>query len=274
MQMPNFVRYLMVAPCVALLSLNLFAEEAEDCSAHIFWQHGNVPILLTSPHGASRHKLLSALPARQGVVNGEKVRFFVSRADAKTDVVTHGIAEKLMSVGLRPFMVVAGIHRSQIDFNRAPNQAYDDERAIPCYTLYHQKVRQSVVAIRQQWKYGFMLDVHGQSLFADEIIRGTRNQKTIQQLISRHGVDVSEAENGFYRQLREMNYDVQPAVGGKERYYYGGYTLQRYGSHHANGIDALQIEIGHKLRVNTDKRLRLIDDIAQALEDFYIAYYQ
>jgi N-formylglutamate amidohydrolase len=264
----------MVTPCVTLLSLNLFAEEAVDCSAHIFWQQGNVPILLTSPHGASKYKILSTLPARQAVVNGKKVKSFVDRADAKTDEVTHGIAKKLMATGLRPFMVVAGIHRSQIDFNRAPNQAYEDERAFSCYAFYHQKVKQGVVAIRQQWKHGFMLDVHGQSRFADEIIRGTRNQQTIRQLISRYGVDVTEAENGIYRQLREMNYAVQPTAGERERYYYGGYTLQRYGSHHANGIDALQIEIGRKLRVNKDKRRQLIDDIAQALEVFYIAYYQ
>lgn len=245
-----------------------------QCSEYFFVQEGNIPVLLTSPHGAHKSRVLPHLPVREGYYKGEKVKSFVNRADSKTDKITHGINDYLKGQGLIPFVIIAGISRRQIDFNRRPTRAYEHELAIPCYQYYHQNIRDSIDTIRQRWGKGFLLDVHGQSRFPDEVIRGTRNQQTIAHLLERYGSDVTEESDGFYFVLREKNYDVQPNVGKKERYYYGGFTVKSYGSHHENGIDALQIELGRSIRMNSQRRQQVIRDVGEAIEKFYLKYYQ
>ena len=106
------------------------------------------------------------------------VKKFVNRADKYTDMIAFAVSEKLQSQGVRPYFVIAGINRSQIDFNRPPNQAYEDDRAQQCYSFYHHKIRQAIADIRYRWGQGFLLDIHGQSKFSDDIIRGTRNKQT------------------------------------------------------------------------------------------------
>lgn len=239
------------------------------CSDYIYYQEGNVPILLTSPHGAGKTQLLPGVPARQG---GDFKRF-VNRADQYTDKLTWSIAESLKQNGFRPFVVVAGVHRSQIDFNRPPEQAYETVQAEHCYRYYHQRLRQAIDNIQHSWQHGFMLDVHGQSKYDYEILRGTRNKETIDQLIQRFGTDVSEEKNGFFTVLREKKYDIHPKPNKRERYYYGGFTLRQYGSHLSNGIDAMQVEIGRAIRKNKERREKMAVDIAEAITRFYQTYY-
>lgn len=260
---------------ILLLLQATFAYSVEDdCSAHIFWQQGDIPVLLTAPHGASKHQVLANLPIRQGVYAGKPVKGFVRRADIKTDVIARQVAERLEQRGLRPFLLIAGIHRSQIDFNRPPAKAYESPLASKCYQYYHQKILHSIRQIRSRWQHGFLLDIHGQGRFSEQIIRGSRNLETLQALIHRYGRDVSEAKGGLYAELRSLGYNIQPPVGAKERYYKGGFTVKTYGSHQGvNGLDALQIEIGRDYRTNSQKRDHLIDHLTTAITSFYTMYY-
>lgn len=246
-----------------------YANLAYACSDYIDYQEGNVPILLTSPHGAGKAQLLPSVPPRQG---GDFKRF-VNRADQYTDKLTWSIAKYLKQNGFTPFVVVAGVHRSQIDFNRPPEQAYETVQAESCYRYYHQRLRHALNNIRDNWQYGFMLDVHGQSKYDYEILRGTRNKETIEGLIQRFGKDVSEEENGFFTVLREKTYHIHPRRHKRERYYYGGFTLKQYGSHLPNGIDAMQVEIGRAIRKDKDRREKMAADIAEAITRFYQRYY-
>jgi len=262
------IHYLNILRCSILL-LPFYISTASACSDYILYEEGSFPILLTSPHGAGKTKLLPGVPLRQG----ENVKRFVTRADQYTDKLTRDIAERLKKKGLIPFMVVAGIHRSQIDFNRRPERAYEVEQAKECYAYYHQKIRHAVRQIKEKWNYGFMLDVHGQSKYDYDILRGTRNKQTIKKLIQRFSRDVTEEEEGFFTILREKGYDFHPKRKKKERFYYGGFTLKQYGSHLANGIDALQVEIGRNIRINKLQRDEMAEDIAEAISRFYQRYY-
>lgn len=249
-----------------VLSSNVFA-----CEQYIAYQKGTIPVLLSSPHGADTTRLLPGVPPRTG---GHIEQGFVNRADQFTDVLTWRVGELLMEKGLKPYIVVAGINRSQIDFNRAPDQAYESEEAAPCYHYYHEALKKVIADIRQQWGAGFILDVHGQSRYDYDILRGTRNKQTIQQLIRRYERDVTEEEEGFFTILRESaRYSIHPDKGKKERYYYGGFTLMQYGSHRESGIDALQVEVGRKIRINENSRELIAQDLAEAIGRFYHRYY-
>ena len=52
----------------------------------------------------------------------------------------------------------------------------------------------------------------------------------------------------------------------------GHHTLETYGSPHAEGIDAIQIEISTALRAITVKRGILIDDLARAISSLVDNY--
>jgi hypothetical protein len=45
----------------------------------------------------------------------------------------------------------------------------------------------------------------------------------------------------------------------------GGYTVETYGGHHADGIDAIQLEIVAELRTNPTVRATLATDLANAI---------
>ena len=213
---------------------------AANCLNHIVYQEGSIPVLLTSPHGASSVKRLPGVRERSGL----NIPSFINRSDTKTDKITQNVAAQMERWKLAPFVVIAGIHRSQIDFNRPAQWAYEDSKSANCYRQYHRQIRKAVDHIRRRWGQGFLIDIHGQSRFVHDIMRGTRNHQTIRQLLERFGEDVTEQPGGFYHSLRQKGYDVQPNVGAKEAHYSGGFTLKVYGSHQPDGIDALQIELG------------------------------
>lgn len=251
-------------------SLYFLTAQAFDCASHIQYQKGDVPILLTSPHGASKSQLLPDVPLR----TGKQVKRFVNRADQHTDKITLDVSTALKAKNLKPYVVVAGINRAQIDFNRISKYAYENPKAAKCYQRYHELIGTAIKEIRSLWSQGLMFDIHGQSKYNQyEILRGTRNQQTIKALLERYSKDVTESENGFFSVLRQQAYVVHPAQGEKERFYYGGYTLKTYGSHNDEGIDAIQIEINRDIRVDKKRRKTLVEDLTVAIEKFYRAYY-
>jgi len=100
------------------------------------------------------------------------------------------------------------------------------------------------------------------------VFRGTRAGLTTKALVRRHGVAAIQGERSLIGLLAASGYHVHPPVGAaslRERpKYKGGYTVFRYGSQNASGIDAIQLEFGRALRDDP----RLADDVADALAVF------
>ena len=253
-----------------MICLLFFHFNTIACESFIDYQEGEVPILLTSAHGAKVTQVLPNIPFR----TGKDINRFVTKADQFTDQITQEISNQLHSYDMKPFIIIAGIHRSQVDFNRKPVNAYESQPTKDCYDLYHQKIRHFTHQIRSEWKEGFLIDIHGQSTHDYDIIRGTRNKKTISRLIYRFGFDPSESQDGFYQLLRDQGYRVYPAPHQKEDLYYGGFTLNTYGSHRPDGIDAFQVEISRSIRIDERARRKLSLDIATSITHFYRRYYK
>jgi len=111
---------------------------------------------------------------------------------------------------------------------------------------------------------GYLLDVHGQSKFPDQLIRGTRNGTTVKHLIEKEG-KVYAGENGLFGLMEIKGYSILPKHNGYEEVYIGGYMLKQYGSHQPNGIDAVQLEIGRNYRNTAEKRDQIAKDVALSL---------
>lgn len=252
-----------------LLTLGSVSAREFDCSAHIEVSQGDVPILLTAPHGAPAKRKLKHVPERNGVNASQ----FNILSDQYTDQIINGVEQALIDLNAKPFLVKANVSRRQVDFNRSFADAYEHDKARLCYEHYHDQIRLTIDHIKQRWQHGLLIDIHGQGRRSEQLIRGTRNGKTIKGLVDRHGQDVSESQGGLFDELRAKGYEVAPNMGEREQYYVGGYTVQRYGSHNANGIDAFQIEINRDIRASATLRNKFSDDLATAILAMQQAYY-
>ncbi len=81
----------------------------------------------------------------------------------------------------------------------------------------------------------------------------------------------------MFGQFAAMGYRITPPIHTdprdrvETRNYSGGHTVERYGSHHADGIDAMQLEFGRDLR-NRAVIGRTAKDAAKAIAVFYLRF--
>jgi hypothetical protein len=118
-----------------------------------------------------------------------------------------------------------------------------------------------------------LLDIPGQGTHAEAIYRGTGNGKTVAALTRRFGVKALIGSKSIFSQLEGRGYQVLPSAENsyREDRYVGGYTVQTYGSHRRTGIDAIQLEIGMRLRARAHLE-RTAADLAEAIAVFAREY--
>jgi N-formylglutamate amidohydrolase len=238
-------------------------------------QRGTLPIILTAPHGGS-----AEIPgvAPRDVVGKSTTggASYVISQDEGTDRIAQGIAAEVKVLTRKDvFLVVARFHRKYIDANRPPAVAFDSPAAKPTYDLYHAAIRRFVDEIRSRFKEGLLIDVHGQRAFPGDLVRGTRNGRTVSRLIGRAGAAAITGPNGLFGQFERNGFRVLPGndvppSGRNEDFtgLSGGYTVDRYGSHRLDGIDAVQCEFGSRYRRDTELQ-RSIAGASTALAAFY-----
>ncbi|MEK7867304.1 MAG: hypothetical protein AAB434_11525 [Planctomycetota bacterium] len=251
-----------LAPYVLLpaLAASLRAEEAL-----VHTELGEIPIVLTAPHGGKQH--IPGVPDRESGV---------TTRDMATYEIVIGIAEELEKrLGERPYLVAALFHRASADANRGANDAFEDEDAKPHYDAYHDAVANVVADVQKRWPgRGLLLDIHGQAAF-EGIHRGTKDGRTVRRLVKRIGEEAFVGPEGLLGRLAAKDYEVFPPVGKplgspeEDARFNGGYTVRTYGSDHEDGIDAIQLEFGPKLRTDEKRREKLVRDLAEAIAGFY-----
>jgi N-formylglutamate amidohydrolase len=261
-----------IAAFMTLFPMLIFIPVHALCAeSHlVFFQKGNSPILLTAPHAGKPENVIRGIPLRSE--KGDKG--FETRWDANTDLVTKLTARILeKEFNLIPYVVIAEFSRKNIDANRDPGTAFDTPLARPYYEKYHESIRQYVGEIRKAHGNGILIDIHGQGTKKDVLWRGTRSGLTIKNLIQTHGWDAVMGENGILGALKSSGYKIYPEqTDQSEAPYEGGYTVFTYGSHSADGIDALQIEIGGQFRLKESACEPFSKDLASAIHKFYSTY--
>src|SRR5207249_9523577 len=116
-----------------------------------------------------------------------------------------------------------------------------------------------------------LVDIHGEGQEPDTIHRGTQNGRTVSRLLGRQGSEALAGPARIFGWLEDAGYDVvppttAPPTAREDPRYVGGYTVQTYGSHQPNGIDAIQIEIGSTFR-REDTMDDFAGDLAKAIAE-------
>lgn len=239
------------------------AAIAAESSALVLAKAGDLPILLTAPHGG-----LEGIP-------GVPVR---SRGTTVTDADTIELAEAVsrhLAKALRaePYLVAARFSRKYVDANRAEEDAFDSPHAKPVYDAYHAQIRQFIAQIKERFPQGgLLLDIHGQAQDPGVVHRGTRNGATVAALVRKHGSDALGGPQSILGLVQARGYRVFPpnSIGDppEDRRYNGGYTVHTYGSRSAHGLDAIQIEVGRDLRTDSG----FIAALSEGVAVFYRTY--
>jgi N-formylglutamate amidohydrolase len=260
---------------IIFLSLGVFSYAvetfAQNQSEHqellTVWA-GMLPIILSAPHGGRQS--IPGAPLRRGT----GVTQFVTGRDNNTDELAETIAIRLEKrLNAKPFLVVARFERKYLDLNRPTESAYESTEGKLYYDSYHKALREAHDRVNREWGRGLLLDIHGQGAEAEAIYRGTGNGKTVAALIQRFGTGAITGPKSIFNQLELMGYKVLPPTTEfhNEQRYAGGYIVQTYGSHRERGIDAIQLEIGMKLRARSNLE-RTAKDLADAVAVFAHEY--
>lgn len=230
-------------------------------------RRGDLPVVITAPHGGRRPLL--GVPVR----TGDGVAKFVVVNDTNTDVLAEKVAAAIeQATGRPPHLVVARFERKYCDLNRPADTAYESDGAKPAYDAYHAAVREACKRVKEEYGTGLLLDLHGQAARADAIFRGTQNGKTVKLLTDRHGAKALTGPDSVQGRLEKKGYNFFPAAESTEledKRFNGGYTVGTYGT--GTGLDAIQLELGGDQRAK-----KALDataaDIADAVKAFAEAY--
>jgi len=253
-----------------LFTLNSLLAQSTNSSTTtnlFYFQRGDLPILLIAPHGGTK-----PIPDVAARTSGTLL------SDDGTYELALLVSEELtkLTKGKQPYLVAAQFHRKFLDVNRPVTNAFESAPAKPYYETYHNQVSNYVAEIRQRFGgEGLMVDLHGQARDDASIFRGTGNGLTVTRLLKQQGEPAFIGTNSLLGLLATAGYAIVPTntPPGKppeDRSYNGGYTVRTYGSNNENGIDAIQIELGYKLR-RIDRK-KFAKDLAQAIFTFLEKY--
>lgn len=246
----------------------LLGTAAARASDLILVESGELPVILTAPHGGEQDVPGCAVRTPAG-------SRFVNRPDQYTDRLARGIADELKRLtGKPPYLVMARFHRKFIDANRSADEAYGDPGCAAVYEAYHAAIRRLVGEIRAQHPQAMLFDIHGQAAYPDSILRGTHHGSSVARLLARAGAPAINGPDSVFGRFAAMGYRIVPpnSTAPTDRVeakgYTGGHTVALYGGSQQDGIDAMQLEFGRDLRapavIATTAR-----DTAQAIAAFY-----
>src|SRR5579884_4228768 len=115
-----------------LLTLTLLpgARAQEVKGDLVATQEGELPVILSAPHGGLRP--IPGVPERKGDGLAKGPSGFFTGRDTGTEELALQIARAIEAkMGKKPYYVIARFHRKYIDANRPPEIAYESPKARP-----------------------------------------------------------------------------------------------------------------------------------------------
>lgn len=239
------------------------SSEVFDPSLYITFEEGNIPLIISVPHGGNLKP--GSIPDR--TCNGA-----VNTSDAYTVELANKIMEVFKNNGQKPYLVINKIHRSKIDANRNKSEATcGNSNAIAVWEIYHKKIEESLTAINAKFEKGLFIDLHGHGnpkqrielgylLYEDELAHPDESLNSselvavssIQSLARQNKSNTSHADllKGTFSLGSLFHNSGFPSVPSSsdpfplatDPYFSGGYNTANYSSYAGGTIDGIQIE--------------------------------
>ena len=269
-------------------------ETYYDSTGFVEYRAGNLPIILSAPHGGDWQP--DSIPDRDCVG-------CVFQIDAFTRVITWDLVDKIEELtGCFPHMVMNRLHRVKFDANRDIEDAADGNALVEeAWRGYHEFIDLSKDEINSSYGRGLFLDLHGHAhtiqrielgyllsrealQMSDAEINELQNEASISTLAANNINRLSLAgllrgEESFGSILHNKGLPSVPSLEDpypqdNEAYFTGGFNTVRHGSKELNGtIDAIQIEMNQDIRFDEDNRHILVDSLAQSILDYLALHY-
>ncbi len=256
---------------------------------YIEYQAGNLPIILSAPHGGSLQP--AGIPDRRNAV---------TLNDHLSQAFVWDLAAALFEqTGRYPHVVVNELHRAKLDPNRDLTAgAQGAPAAVRAWHEYHGFLERATAAIEASAGRGHYFDLHthgrpdrwfelGYGLSPEELSLDDElldrpwlvARSTVRALVTGEQARLAEVirgETSLGGLLESRGYFALPSPARPHAlhpdYFAGGYSIDRHGSRRGGTVDATQVEVPYDF-VQPELRRRHADRLAQAILDFMQAHY-
>ena len=267
-----------------------------DSSGYVEYRAGNLPIIISAPHGGSLEP--SIIPDRN--CSG-----CISEKDAWTKNIAEGMYNAFIKqTGCYPHVIINLLHRVKFDANRDIQEAANGNlRVEKSWYAYHKFIDSAKSKVVKDYGKGLFLDVHGHGhtiqkielgyllsaaqLRLSDSVLNTNNylkESSIRALAGNNlgGTSHSKVlrgQNSFGTLMANKGFPsvpstVDPFPLPNQLYFDGGYNTQRHGSRDNVGkIDAIQIELNQDIRFNDATREILIESLTTTANQYINLHY-
>ena len=257
--------------------------------------HGNLPIILSAPHGGDKRP--TDIPDRS-----------CSGCVYVNDSFTQELAREVMlgiveRTGCYPHVIINRLHRSKLDGNREIIEAADGNNlAEEAWEYYHGTIDTVQEMVTVQWGKGLFVDLHGHGHTIQRLELGYLLSKSdldrtdsslnnpdfaenssiaylySDNLKNQSFAELIRGEYAFGSLIDEDGFDAVPSASDpspetSDPYFTGGYNTREYGSRDNGTIDAIQIECNRDVRFDEDTRKIFADSLASVILNFLQEHY-
>lgn len=266
-----------------------------DESAYVEYIAGNLPIIISVPHGGY---------LTPGEIPDRDCPACVTINDAYTQELARAILQEIQArTGCYPHVIINRLRRAKLDANRDLEEAADGNvMAEDAWFAYQDFIDTARTWVLGQFGKGLFIDLHGHGhaiqrlelgylisknelMLNDGVLNSDTyvNQSSLRNLVSENLSQQTHAallrgnqslgtimENKGYAAVPSSN---DPAPASNEAYFSGGYNTHRYGSIEEGRIDAIQIECNQNVRFEEVSREIFADSLASGLLNFLDVHY-
>lgn len=245
----------------------------------IICRKGNIPLILSVPHGGI-NKFEDILLERKDGKKGIDKNTIKIALKLKESIKNY--SQEKFKNQIFPSLIFSNVHRSRIDFNRPPSEAYpaDSKLSEKIYNEFHENLKKLLFYNFQNWKVSYLIDIHGFKKskrppgFMDvEIVIGTRNLQTLFPEGQPKNENHKNIRNLIIEELHKNNIFTAPVwPRQKEVILTGGYITRKYGAKYYNFSKSMQIEFSDDIRYNDEKLyLKVIHILSKTLSNFFLS---
>ncbi len=293
---------LLLLSCCILFFTSLTAQQFIpgevyfDSTQFVEYRAGNLPIILSAPHGGSLRP--EAIPDRD-------CETCTTSQDSFTQPISEAVYDAILEeTGCFPHLVINLLHRVKFDANRDVGEAALGNQTVEqAWRGYHAFIDSAKIQAEINYGRGLFLDLHGHAHTIQRIELGyllSRSElqltneeldtdkfiqeSSIRSLVGDNQLNLSHSEllrgeNSFGTLLSNSGLPAVPSMQDpfpsmQDPFFSGGFNTVRHGSRDNGGaIDAIQIEMNQDIRFDEEMREMLVDSIANVILDYIDIHY-